>query len=60
METKVKMRLGWVQHFEKTGNASLTSRRCGISRPTVRKWVSRYQAEGLTGVIVPSAAHLKR
>ena len=51
METKVKMRLGWVQHFDKTGNASLTSRRCGISRPTLRKWVSRYQELGVEGLL---------
>lgn len=51
METKVKMRLGWVQPYEKTGNASLTSRRCGISRPTLRKWVSRYQVAGLQGLL---------
>ncbi len=51
MAPTVKMRLGWVQHYEKTGNASLTSRRCGISRPTLRKWVGRYQAEGLEGLL---------
>jgi transposase InsO family protein len=51
MDTTVKMRLGWVQHYEKTGNASLTSRRCGISRPTLRKWVSRYQVAGLQGLL---------
>jgi transposase InsO family protein len=51
MDPKVKMRLGWVQFYEKTGNFSLTSRRCGISRPTLRKWVSRYQESGLEGLL---------
>jgi transposase InsO family protein len=50
MDPKVKMRLGWVQFYQKTGNFSLTSRRCGISRPTLRKWVSRYQELGLEGL----------
>jgi hypothetical protein len=36
--------------LSKTGNLSLTSRRCSISRPTLRKWVSRYQEAGVTGV----------
>jgi transposase len=44
------MRLGWVQFYQKTGNFSLTSRRCGISRPTLRKWVSRYQELDLEGL----------
>jgi transposase InsO family protein len=51
MDPKVKMRLGWVQFYERTGNFSLTSRRCGISRPTLRKWVRRYQELGLEGLL---------
>jgi transposase InsO family protein len=51
MEAAVKMRLGWVQHYQKSGNASLTSRRCGISRPTLRKWFSRYIQQGIAGLI---------
>ena len=51
MDPKVKMRLGWVQFYQKTDNFSLTSRRCGISRPTLRKWVSRYQESGLEGLL---------
>jgi Helix-turn-helix domain len=50
-DPKVKMRLGWVQFYEKMGDFSLTSRRCGISRPTLRKWVSRYQELGLEGLL---------
>ena len=51
MDPKVKMRLGWVQFYKKTDTFSLTSRRCGISRPTLRKWVSRYQESGLEGLL---------
>lgn len=41
MESEIKQRLAWVQLYFETGNAGLTCRRCGISRPTLRKWVKR-------------------
>ena len=41
-----KARLGWVKLYERTGNATLVCRRCGISAPTLHKWVRRYAAEG--------------
>jgi transposase InsO family protein len=44
------MRLRWIKLYEKTGNAGLTCLRCGISRPTLRKWWKRYQAKGLEGL----------
>jgi len=50
MDAKVKMRLQWVQRYRKTGHASVTSRRCGISRPTLRKWNQRYEQQGLEGL----------
>ena len=34
----------------------MVCRRCGISRPTLRKWWRRYQAEGSAGL----AGHSKR
>ena len=43
-------RLIWVQTYERTGNAGLTCRRCGVSRPTLRKWWRRYRAEGEAGL----------
>ena len=33
-----RTRLGWVGFCEQGGNAGLVCRRCGISRPTLRKW----------------------
>lgn len=36
------MRLRWMQLYAETGNASLVCRRCGISAPTLAKWVRRY------------------
>ena len=32
----LQARLTWVQMYQQTGNAGLTCRRCGISRPTLR------------------------
>ena len=43
-------RLTWVRMSKQTGDAGLTRRRCGVSRPTLRKWWRRYQAEGLAGL----------
>lgn len=38
MDREVKQRLGWVQLYEQTQDAGFVCRRCGISRPTLRKW----------------------
>jgi transposase InsO family protein len=45
-----RTRLGWVRFCEQVGDAGLVCRRCGISRPTLRKWWRRYQAEGEAGL----------
>lgn len=46
----LQARLAWVRTFLETRNAGLTCRRCGISRPTLRKWVRRFEAEGEDGL----------
>jgi transposase len=50
MEAQVKMRLGWIEHYQKSGNISLSSRRCGISRVTLTKWLNRFQQRGMSGL----------
>jgi transposase-like protein len=45
-----RTRLGWVRLYEQLGNAGVVCRRCGISRPTLRKWWRRYQAGGEAGL----------
>jgi len=50
MEHKIQARLKWVTLYEKLEDAGLVCRRCGISRPTLRKWVRRYQQYGLDGL----------
>ena len=48
MDTRT--RLGWIKLYEQLGNAGIVCRRCVISRPTLRKWWHRYQAEGEAGL----------
>lgn len=54
MEKEVRQRLQWVNLYEESGDAGLVCRRCGISRPTLRKWWTRYQAQGLAGLMSQS------
>ena len=54
MDKHIEARLGWVQLYRKTGDAGLTGRRCGISRPTLRLWMRRYEAGGIEGLWTPS------
>ncbi len=50
MKLETKARLKWIKLYEKTGNAGLVCRRCGIPRPTLRKWFRRYNESGLEGL----------
>lgn len=50
MDKEIQQRLQWVKLYEQSGDAGLVCRRCGISRPTLRKWILRYQANGIDGL----------
>ena len=50
MNQEIKKRLLWVKLFEEARKAGIVCRRCGISRPTLRKWVQRYRKSGLEGL----------
>ena len=50
MEPILKARLKWVELYLDIGDAGYVCRRCGISRPTLRKWFKRYQKEGIKGL----------
>jgi len=50
MERLLRMRQQWVQLYEQTNDAGLVCRRCGISRPTLRKWLRRFNAQGVEGL----------
>ncbi len=50
MDSNQRARLGWIELYEKHQDAGFVCRRCGISRPTLRKWFRRYQACGVDGL----------
>jgi len=50
MSKEIQQHLKCVLFYEKEKNAGLTCRRCGISRPTLRKWVKRYKENGIDGL----------
>ena len=51
MDREIQRRLQWVQLYQETGDAGLVCRRCGISRPTLRKWWKRFQQDGESGLV---------
>lgn len=50
MNKEIQQRLTWVKLYEETKDAGFVCRRCGISRPTRRKWWKRYQSDGIDGL----------
>lgn len=50
MDNEIRKRLRWIQLYEELGNAGVVCLKCGISRPTLRKWWRRYQERGLAGL----------
>ncbi|MCF8069139.1 MAG: helix-turn-helix domain-containing protein [Desulfobacterales bacterium] len=50
MNTEINASLKWVKLYEETGDAGFVCRRCGISRPTLRKWSKRYKELGIKGL----------
>ena len=50
MNQEIHTRLRWIKHYQLLGNLGITCQRCGISRPTLRKWLQRYEESGLDGL----------
>jgi transposase InsO family protein len=46
-----RLRLKWIATYRELGDAGTVCRRFGISRPTLRKWLGRYDAEGEAGLL---------
>jgi transposase-like protein len=42
MDEQIRKRLRWVELYEEVRNTGIVCRRCGMSRPTLRKWLRRY------------------
>ena len=49
-ERAVRLRLKWVAAYREVGDAGAVCRRFGISRPTLRKWLRRFDAQGEAGL----------
>ena len=54
MFKEIHTRLRWIKHYQSSGNLGITCQRCGISRPTLRKWLKRYSELGVHGLISKS------
>ena len=50
MNREIQQRLLWVKLYETSGDAGFVCRRCGISRPILRKWWRKYLAQGIAGL----------
>lgn len=50
MNQEIHTRLKWINQYQCSGNLGVTCQRCGISRPTLRKWLQRYEKHGLDGL----------
>src|SRR5919198_4309289 len=50
MDAEIGKRLRWVELFLSIENHSVVCLKCGISRPTLRKWVRRYREQGIEGL----------
>ena len=50
MKNEVKKRFEWVMLYEAIGNAGVVCLKCGITRPTLRKWVKRFKESGIDGL----------
>ncbi len=51
MDRLQRARLGWIELYQEIKDAGVVSRRSGISRPTLRKWLRRYKECGEAGLI---------
>lgn len=50
VDKETNTRLGWINLFLKINDAGVVCRRCGISRPTLRKGLRRYESGGIEGL----------
>ena len=50
LSKEARVRLTWLTHYKKHANASVTSRRFGITRSTLHKWAARYAERGPRGL----------
>jgi transposase-like protein len=51
MNRQILARTKWVNLYLESQDAGYVCRKCGVSRPTLRKWVCRYQQEGKESLV---------
>ena len=56
MEREERLRLSWVEAYARLKDAGAVCRRFGVARPTLRKWLRRFEAEGASGLCGRSRA----
>jgi transposase InsO family protein len=56
MEREERLRLSWIDTYRRLQDAGAVCRRFGISRPTLRKWLRRFEADGVSGLCTRSRA----
>jgi transposase InsO family protein len=56
MEREERRRLSWIEAYREQRDAGAVCRRFGISRPTLGKWLRRFEAEGTSGLCSRSRA----
>lgn len=54
MDKQIKARSTWVNLYLETKDAGYVCRKCGITRPTLRKWYRRYLSDGAKGLLEQS------
>jgi len=50
MDADAQKRLRWVELFLKLKNCGVVCLLCGISRPTLREWIERFEERGIDGL----------
>lgn len=56
MAREERLRLSWIEAYRELQDAGAVCRRYGISRPTLRKWLRRFEADGAPGLSACSRA----
>src|SRR5580700_1916430 len=50
MDAEIRKRLKWVKAYDQIKSHGAAALKCGISRPTLRKWLRRYEEHGEVGL----------
>src|SRR6187549_2563744 len=56
MKREERLRLSWIKAYRELQDAGAVCRRFGVSRPTLRKWLRRFEADGASGLCAQSRA----